>query len=272
MPKDPKDLRRDIRIREHREKSFARAINLWMLRRARKESAEAVRELQGKGRVSKAAGDDEELKAILMRFGVAFAEDSAISVSATTQGLDTIVDPKLVAREMQQKEFKLKLFQQLDGWYSKRAEQISADTKKMVRDSIQRLITQSLLETPRPSMGEIARRIRTQTHGEDVEGRIYAFSPERAAVIARTELVQAENTGKFEAYKVAGVKKKRWLAKRDGKSGDRHHERMHGVTIDIDEKFTTPLGNDLRFPGDPRAPIGDTVNCRCSLRAVVVEE
>lgn len=222
-------------------------------------------------RVSKAEPIDQELLDILMRFGIAQATGAAGRIG--TQGdIKRLVDPKRLKRELQSKDFRLKVFTELERWATKRARGISVDTRKMVKRSIMQILSDAGGEFPQPSAGEMARRIRTQFHGEDPEGRVFAFSPERAALIARTELAQAENTGTANGYEAAGVKKIRWLAKRDGRSGKRHHEKMHNKEVRFgDETFITPLGNRLRWPADPRAPIEDTANCRCAFRAVIVK-
>jgi hypothetical protein len=272
------------RLIARRAKPMELALLRWMQKRAREEAAEAIKSLRqskASGRwvigkalssiveVAKDRTDDRELLEILMRFGVAQAKSGSMRIT-TERDIDRIIDPKRLASVLESKEFKLKVFTVLNGWETKRARQISADTKRMVTDSIMRILREAASEQPQPSAGEMARRIRTQFHGEDPKGRIYAWSPERAAVIARTELAQAENTGAMQGYAAAGVKRIRWLAKTDGRSGERHHERMHGKEIDIGESFTLPSGVQLRYPGDPAGDISEVVNCRCACRSVIL--
>lgn len=114
-------------------------------------------------------------------------------------------------------------------------------------------------------MGEIARRIHTQFHGKESEGRIRVFSPERAALIAQTELGQAENLGIFEGYRTSGVEEIEWLAR----VGSVRHGHMDGKRVKLGEHFITRRGNRLRHPGDMAAPIGETINCQCTVRAVI---
>lgn len=96
--------------------------------------------------------------------------------------------------------------------------------------------------------------------------RALIFSPERAELIARTELGQAENAGIYAGYVETGVDEIEWLGYRDGRSGQRQHDRMVGVRVKVGEMFVLPSGVRLRHPGDMDAPIGETVNCRCTTR------
>lgn len=49
---------------------------------------------------------------------------------------------------------------------------------------------------------------------------------------------------------------------------------MEGVTIPLEQPFTTPAGSRLMYPGDRRlgAPAGEVVNCRCTIVGVVLEQ
>jgi hypothetical protein len=191
-----------------------------------------------------------------------------------------------------------------------RLQQIMRSVRNDVRASVRTIIADAIEEVPRPSTGEIARRIRTAFAGApggqplDVEdrvfaprtgqppprglpaparqsrvlpterfrttegGHLYAFSPERAALIARTEMAQAENEGIVEGYKQTGVKGLKWLAYRDGRAGERRHNEMHGKVTRVGEPFVLPTGRGrhyptrtIRWPGDSTAPISETANC-----------
>jgi hypothetical protein len=272
---------------------FETAIQRWMLRRARDEADRQIKSLvQRKGEwaiakslwqpVRKAAPIDKELRDIILRFGAARAMDA--SVTATNiRGLNRIIDPQRLRNELTSKEFRLKVFTALgeDKWTAERVRDISESTKRMVRHHIMRLLRDAARETPQPSMGEMARRIRRAYHGEDIEGRIYAWSPERAQLIARTELNMAENTGAFRGYELIdrmskGTKwkpMKRWLSHNDAtRAGDRRHDKLNRVTIDMDKFFITPLGNKMLHPGDmEHAPIKELANCGCAIRVVMVK-
>lgn len=178
-----------------------------------------------------------------------------------------------------------------------RVQQIMGTTRQAVKDSIRQILLTAMREDPRPSAGEIARRIRTLYHGDaggrpemdengniidkpaplinsrvlptrrvslDQGGNLYVFSPERAALIARTEMVQAENAGLVEGYTQAGADGLKWLAYRDGRTGDRRHDKMHGKVVKMGELFVLPSGVRIPYPGYYGAPISETANCRCT--------
>ena len=58
--------------------------------------------------------------------------------------------------------------------------------------------------------------------------------------------------------------KKRWIATLDGRTRD-SHRKLHGKTVDVDEKFP----NGLMFPGDPRGDAKELYQCRCDMVAIV---
>lgn len=72
------------------------------------------------------------------------------------------------------------------------------------------------------------------------------------------------NAGVLVAGALLGKTKKTWYTSRDERVRGTH-TALHGETVDLFEAFETPSG-PLRFPGDPLALPGETINCRCRLR------
>lgn len=98
----------------------------------------------------------------------------------------------------------------------------------------------------------------------------------RARTIARTESLRAVNEGAEEAVaqlvnagavEPAAVRRT-WRTARDEKVRG-SHRAMHGQERAFGEAFVSGRGNALMYPGDPRAPAEDTVNCRCVLAVYV---
>jgi hypothetical protein len=135
-----------------------------------------------------------------------------------------------------------------------------------------------MAEIPTPSMGAIARRIRTnffvKPEGEREEGLeaipggigLVRTVHGRAELIARTEIGTARSTGHMEGMKAAGIKWKKWVAvTRDRKSGERRHYDMDGVIVPVGEDFVLPDGTRMSAP--KIGPINHIANCRCTVVA-----
>lgn len=85
----------------------------------------------------------------------------------------------------------------------------------------------------------------------------------KAARIARTEGHRIQNSAADDAAHLARDRGadvvKQWDATLDGHTRD-SHVAVDGQIRELDEEF----GNGLMFPGDPRGPAAEVVNCRCS--------
>ena len=269
---NPRLLGRRRKEREARAKAFERALMNWMRGFRAYKLRQATDRVQG--RLSKQTQDEffaSKLAQALELYGVREFGDSVNAAAG-----DYILNPKAITAASEGKEITgqegetigvgtgIKWFYEYKQGVVQRVNDIMQDTANEVNNEVNEMLTQALSEVPQPSAGAFARRLR----GELFQDR-FVFSDHRASVIARTELTQAQNLGTFEGYKATGVKRIKWLAFSDGKSGDRHHERMNGKQVNIGEDFKTPLGNSMRFPGDSRAPIKETANCRCTVAAVI---
>ena len=80
----------------------------------------------------------------------------------------------------------------------------------------------------------------------------------RASRIARTESTTAANFGRQRQMLESGVLSNVWLAQ---PSAREHHAELNGEEVPVGDSF----GYGLRYPGDPTAPVGEIVNCRCVL-------
>lgn len=88
-------------------------------------------------------------------------------------------------------------------------------------------------------------------------------SSSRAVTIARTEVISAYNgaaTSVASAYGPEVVAGQEWIATRDSRTRDTHAER-DGEVVPIGQ----PFSGGLAYPGDPNAPAGEVVNCRCTV-------
>ena len=76
------------------------------------------------------------------------------------------------------------------------------------------------------------------------------------------------NAGALELYKSEGVQMKGWISVQDDRTRDAHL-LMDGVVVPITDKFEVPAtsqseGAFMEYAGDPSAPAGQVVNCRCT--------
>lgn len=280
-------LGRTAKTVDSKAASFATQLYRWMQRFARAE-ARRQRDVVLASSITKSVlakaepPSQEQLERELRRILVANGKASFTSSVRRTLGVrDATPADAEMQRFMASKEIRI--------------QQIMSGTRKAVTDSIRQIILTALAEDPRPSTTEIGRRIGRVYHGDtggevgDIVpapltgsrvlptervrltggGNLYVFSFERAQLIARTEMAQAENEGIVEGYRQAGVPGLKWLAYNDGRTGDREHNEMNKhPPIAVGERFTLPDGTRMRFPGDPTAPIKHLANCRCTVRAV----
>lgn len=136
-------------------------------------------------------------------------------------------------------------------------------TKEAISDAVREAIEDALSEgfSESETIDQIADRIE----------EVHEFAVKhRADRIARTEIISASNAGSTEAMRNAGVERKEWLNSRSGDYRETHDE-MRGQVVGIHETFISPEGNKLMFPGDPSAPPGEIINCRCTVLPVFAD-
>lgn len=99
----------------------------------------------------------------------------------------------------------------------------------------------------------------------------------RAVVVARTETIGALNAGRFDAFQaVADVvddgdgMEMMWLATDDERTRPTHRT-ADGQRVPVGSYFSVGMA-DLRFPGDPRGPAQEVIQCRCSTLLLRVGE
>jgi uncharacterized protein with gpF-like domain len=78
----------------------------------------------------------------------------------------------------------------------------------------------------------------------------------------------------MELYKAEGINYKEWISVQDDRTRD-SHLLMDGTVIPVTDKFEVPAtsqteGAWMDYAGDPSAPAGQVVNCRCSVAPFVM--
>lgn len=133
-----------------------------------------------------------------------------------------------------------------------RSRRSSARVAKTTQARINKIIARGVEKDK--SRSEIADEIRKRAGGK--------ISKARARVIAETEVHSASNAGELAQVQELGVPvTKEWASMKDELVRPDHQE-ADGEVAELDEAFD--VGDDeLMFPGDPDAPIEQTINCRC---------
>lgn len=102
------------------------------------------------------------------------------------------------------------------------------------------------------------------------------YWPNRAMTVARTETIGAVNAGVFRGAVLEAEERgdpapfKVWIATDDKRTRPTHRAADKQRTL-LSEPFIVG-GARLLFPGDPRGPANEVINCRCSLLPVVLGE
>ncbi|MBY0298997.1 MAG: phage head morphogenesis protein [Methylobacterium sp.] len=92
----------------------------------------------------------------------------------------------------------------------------------------------------------------------------------RTETIGRTEAMVSLHQSQEEATRQAiaagqinpAMVVEIWRTTLDGRERDTHRQ-MNGQTVRRGQPFVSPSGARLRYPGDPRAPASEIINCRC---------
>lgn len=274
-------------------------LRQWMFRFARSEAERYTRELQERGRIAiakakppKPEAIEDELRQILVQFGLRRYTQSARQAGKIVKAMggptpDVIIPESLINEFVRQHEPKI--------------QKIVEETREATRKSVGDIMRAAMTADKRPSVGAIAQQIRWQFHGKagaggqvvqsvpvigrgilptdkmtvDVthgkeEGILYAFSTERAAFIAETEMAIADSAGTNAGYKALGIEWVEWIAvTSDRRSAGRKHWEMDGKAVRVGDYFTLPDGTKLRYPHDVNGigdVIGNIARCRCSSR------
>ena len=160
-------------------------------------------------------------------------------------------------------------------------EQVREEFQQNMANQIGRWMT----EEPGITASELARRIRFSTYLDDAEVLAPGQKPTRvalqplergpaivrnvwgrASLIARTEMMQAQNQGNIKALEASGVEYVEWSSSLT--DGGRGHQELNRDVRRLGDYFTLPDGSQMRWPGDNSrdAGIKHIANCRCTIR------
>lgn len=125
---------------------------------------------------------------------------------------------------------------------------------------------------------ELETWLRSKQSVDDLIGRIQkvaGMSFDQAKRVAQTERTRVQGQARYEAIldenkqrrkKHLRADKKEWVHRNVAKEPRKTHAAMSGDVVRANEYFVTPSGNRLLYPGDPNAPVSETINCHCYMR------
>jgi hypothetical protein len=176
----------EIRERERRSEAFTTLLSAWLRKYGRWQEKRVRALLESGGleaglRFEKAQVSqetlDRELRDLYTRFGLQQIQASGERWSASL-GTDFVLKPEAKFRHAREVENKVVL--------------LFRNTEQMVRDSLQTIITDALSEFPRPTIGEVTRRIARQWHGEPTSDQIARGSEAERLATAEWQRRQRE--------------------------------------------------------------------------------
>lgn len=246
--------------RRNRAQSRARLALKW----ERVLSADLARTIDRIGSaVASRAGDRARAEAAIDRFGPAIER---LIVLRSEQCARAFVDRTLTevrsfgrksAAPIEHKRTegtRTRAEQAASRFIRERAGRMIADITRSMRETLRRALDRGLREGR--SEPEIARSVERAFRGN--------ASRARAQRIARTEIHTASNAGSIEAARATELDLvKVWGATEDERTRP-SHARADGQSRELDKPFRVG-GAALDYPGDPKGPPGETINCRCTM-------
>lgn len=97
-----------------------------------------------------------------------------------------------------------------------------------------------------------------------VRGRFDDMKGWKSRQIAQTATTGAFESGQLQSFREAGIEAKEWLSMRDDRVRADHRD-ADATIVALEDPFEVG-GASLMYPGDPSAPPGQVVNCRCTLQ------
>lgn len=241
------------------------------------QSREFARTLSWRTLISKVR-PDEEAYARATRQHFFLLKNEVLGKLRAHRGLKAAGDPQidvyLFDDEKAAKDIEKKVEPIYKSSLEKGAETIIAELHlgidfDLLSPAVSKFLNEKMFEIADLVDGPLADNLRFQLEegirlGESVDkladrvNEVFDVQRFRAYRIARTEVAEAFNGGRFATMKEAGVTQIEWLSARDDRVRDSHIE-VDGEIVVLGDKFS----NGLLYPLDPGGPAEEIVNCRC---------
>jgi len=141
---------------------------------------------------------------------------------------------------------------------------------RAAQETIRALVEKSktITETTEAALREEIREGLDQNESVDgiasrVRGYVDDAKQNRVPTITQTTVTGGFESQQLEAFREAGFEGKRWITQRDGRVRASHQaagtqQRPLEVPFEVG-------GASLMYPGDPRGPVDEVANCRCTM-------
>lgn len=131
--------------------------------------------------------------------------------------------------------------------------------------SVHDTLIEEVIKGIKAQLGENATVIDLQNAIYSIVSKSQAFYKWQALRIARTETTFASG---FAAMKTAQqsdlVLTKTWISAVDNRTRQDHLSE-NGQSVDLEANFIISSGIEMSYPGDPKAPANEVINCRCTI-------
>ncbi len=131
--------------------------------------------------------------------------------------------------------------------------------------SVHNSLIESIIDTIKSQLSENATVIEIQNALYQIISKSQTFYKWQALRIARTETTFSAG---YAAMKTAEqsdlVLTKMWIAVEDNRTRHDHLSENNQI-VDFDSSFIMSSGVEMQYPGDPKAPANEVINCRCTI-------
>jgi hypothetical protein len=149
--------------------------------------------------------------------------------------------------------------EQRDEWVERQTKRIVADARRQAERHASTVRRRALEDDPATTDRTIDAMVRSDDAWARAAARTAATRRSAEAVQSMRSLVE-DDTGEPHSFM--------WISRGDPKVRELHRD-LHGRVRPAGVPFHKwPTGQELNFPGDPKAPLDATINCRCALLMV----
>jgi hypothetical protein len=131
--------------------------------------------------------------------------------------------------------------------------------------SVRDTLVADLIKAIKESLGENATVIDLQNAIYNIVSKSQTFYKWQALRIARTETTSASGLSAIKTAEHSDLEMtKEWISVTDNRTRN-DHRIENGQIVDLKDPFIMSSGVLMQYPGDPKAPANEVINCRCTV-------